>query len=359
MPEFAYTARSPQGQDSSGVISAGSRREAIALLADRSLFPLQVVAQGKEGARTLSFPWRHRVKSEVLADTFTQLSDLLSNGVPLLESLNVLVRQAVDPHLAEVLADVREQVADGTGIDTAMAKHRTVFSPLAISMVRAGLEGAFLEEALERIAAFLRKHEALRMKVIGSLTYPAILAFVGVGVTIFLVMFVVPMFQDFFDRLERTGSGLPLVTVILVAGSHFLIRYGLFAAGAWRCWWWRAAVGRHGRRTCRSRSLEVEDPRRRQDPPRHGRGPLLPRPGNAAAQRRADPHRAVHQQRIDRQPTAATGCPGIGRDDFVGRFALPTAGRLRTHPAARHGDDQCRRGSEHVGCCPGADRRPD
>jgi type II secretory pathway component PulF len=230
MPEFAYTARSPQGQDSSGVISAGSRREAIALLADRSLFPLQVIAQGGEGVRTLSLPWRRRVKSEVLADTFTQLSDLLSNGVPLLESLNVLVRQTVDPHLAEVLADVREQVADGTGIDTAMAKHRTVFSPLAISMVRAGLEGAFLEEALERISAFLRKHEALRMKVIGSLTYPAILAFVGVGVTIFLVMFVVPMFQDFFDRLERTGSGLPLVTVILVASSHFLIRYGLFAA---------------------------------------------------------------------------------------------------------------------------------
>ncbi len=108
MPEFAYTARSVQGQDSSGVISAGSRREAIALLAEKSLFPLRVEAQAAAGERKLRLPWRRRVKSEVLADTFTQLSDLLSNGVPLLESLDILSRQSVDERLAEVLLDVRQ-----------------------------------------------------------------------------------------------------------------------------------------------------------------------------------------------------------------------------------------------------------
>ncbi len=232
MPDFAYTARSTQGQDSSGVISAGSRREAIAMLAEQSLFPLRLEAQGETGQRRWRLSLRRRIKSEVLADTFTQLSDLLANGVPLLESLDVLVKQTVDERLVEVLKDVRAQVADGTGLDSALASHRGVFSPLAISMVRAGLEGAFLEEALERISVFLRKQEALRMKVLGSMTYPAILAVVGVGVTIFLVMFVVPMFQGFFDRLERSGTGLPLVTIILVASSQFLVRYGLFVAGA-------------------------------------------------------------------------------------------------------------------------------
>ena len=182
--------------------------------------------------RRLRWPLRRRVKSEVLADTFTQMSDLLSNGVPLLDSLDILAQQAVDPRLAAVLGDVRSQVADGTGLDAALAAHPQVFSPLAISMVRAGLEGAFLEEALERISSFLRKQEALRMKVVSSMTYPAILAVVGVGVTIFLVMFVVPMFQEFFDRLERSGTGLPLVTIILVATSQFLVRYGVFVAAA-------------------------------------------------------------------------------------------------------------------------------
>ncbi len=232
MPDFAYTARSSQGQDSFGVISAGSRREAIALLAERSLFPIHVEAQDVDDGRKWRFGLRKRIKTETLADTFTQLADLLTNGVPLLESLDVLVEQAVDPQLAEVLKDVRAQVADGTEFDTALASHRAVFSPLTISMVRAGLEGAFLEEALERIASFLRKQEALRMKVIGSMTYPAILAVVGVGVTIFLVMFVVPMFQGFFDRLERAGTGLPLVTILLVSSSQLLVRYGLFMAAA-------------------------------------------------------------------------------------------------------------------------------
>jgi general secretion pathway protein F/type IV pilus assembly protein PilC len=231
MPEFAYTARSTQGQDSTGVITATSRREAITLLADRSLFPLRVEAQQTAAQRKTRFSLRRRVKSEVLADTFTQLSDLLANGVPLLESLNILTRQTVDARLAEVLKDVREQVADGTGLDAAMAAHSHVFAPLTVSMVRAGLEGAFLEDALERIASFLRKQEELRMKVIGSMTYPAILGVVGVGVTIFLVTVVVPMFQDFFDRLERSGTGLPLVTIILISTSNVLVRYGLFIAG--------------------------------------------------------------------------------------------------------------------------------
>lgn len=232
MPEFVYTARSTQGRDSSGVVNAGSRREAIAMLADKSLFPLRVEARRDGAARKIRFSLRRRVKSDVLADAFTQLSDLLANGVPLLEALSILTRQAIDPRLADVLKDVREQVADGTGLDTALAAHPTVFSRLAVSMVRAGLEGAFLEDALERVAAFLRKQEEMRMKVVGAMTYPAILAVVGTGVTIFLVTVIVPMFQDFFDRLERAGTGLPLITIILITVSHALIRYGVFIAAA-------------------------------------------------------------------------------------------------------------------------------
>jgi general secretion pathway protein F/type IV pilus assembly protein PilC len=230
MPDFAYTARSTQGQDSTGVISAGSRREAIALLAQQSLFPLKVEAAVAAGTSGLRWPVRKRVKTEVLADTFTQMADLLSNGVPLLDALDILAKQALEPRLASVLSDVRGAVADGTSLDTAFAAHPQVFSPLAISMIRAGLEGAFLEEALERIASFLRKQEALRGKIVGSMTYPAILAVVGLGVTIFLVVFVVPMFQEFFDRLERSGTGLPLVTIILVASSNLMVRYGVFLA---------------------------------------------------------------------------------------------------------------------------------
>jgi type II secretory pathway component PulF len=231
MPEFAYTARTARGQDTSGVISAGSRREALSLLADQSLFPLQLEAKDNPAGAKRRFAFRRGVKTDILADAFTQLSDLLTNGVPVLDALRILSQQTAEPRLAEVLSDVRDQVTEGTGLDQAMAAHPDIFNDLTVNMVRAGLEGAFLEEALERTATFLNKQEALRMKVVGSMTYPAILAVVGVSVTVFLVTVIVPMFQGFFDRLARTGSGLPLITVLLIMTSNFLVRYGLFAGG--------------------------------------------------------------------------------------------------------------------------------
>ena len=231
MPEFAYTARATSGQNESGTVTAANRHEALRTLADRALFPLQLADQKSEplGER-LPFPLRRKIKPEVLADTFTQLSDLLENGVPLLDALRILAAQATEPRLADVLTQVKDQVADGTNLDTALEHFPDVFPNLSVSMVRAGLEGAFLEEALQRVSSFLRKQDALRAQVIGALTYPLILAVGGLGVTLFLVIFVVPMFQGFFDRLERAGTGLPAVTVILLALSHFLLRYGLFVA---------------------------------------------------------------------------------------------------------------------------------
>ena len=129
-------------------------------------------------------------------------------------------------------------MADGTGLDTALAAIRACSRRLSISMVRAGLEGAFLEEALERISSFLRKqevaaHEDHRLDDLSGDPGRRRAS----GVTIFLVMFVVPMFQEFFDRLERTGTGLPLITVMLVATSQFLVRYGVFVGGGRRRPW--------------------------------------------------------------------------------------------------------------------------
>ncbi len=94
-------------------------------------------------------------------------------------------------------------------------------------MVRAGSEGAFLEEALVRIARFLELQEELKGKVKGAMAYPTFLMIGGMVVTMFLIVFFVPKFEGLFDRLERQGTGLPLATVLLLGASDFLIRYGL------------------------------------------------------------------------------------------------------------------------------------
>lgn len=226
MPEFAYKAKTVGGDNTAGVITATTHQEALSLLSGQSLFPLEVVDQQKSGFQVrIALPTR--VKSEAIADTLTQLADLLTNGVPLLESLKILSAQSADKRMREVLGEVCGEVENGANLDAAMAGHPEVFSSLTVNMVRAGLEGAFLEESLERVSSFLRKQNELRGKVVSAMTYPALLAVVGTIVAVVLIVLVVPMFEAFFDRLERSGVGLPLVTIILLAISHALTRYGV------------------------------------------------------------------------------------------------------------------------------------
>ena len=168
MLEFDYTARSDSGEDVVGTISAPSKRDALNALAEQSLFPLQV-----ENAQPAKAAWRsgsRRISTRVLTSTLTQLADLLDSGVPLLRSLQVLADQAVSPELARVLGDVHDQVAEGTALEEALALHPHVFNELTISMVRAGAEGGFLEDALKRTADFLDQQDELKARVVGAMT---------------------------------------------------------------------------------------------------------------------------------------------------------------------------------------------
>ena len=150
------------------------------------------------------FATHRRIKSDLIATNLTQLADLLQNGVPLLASLNILAEQATHPGLAEVLRDVHDRVADGLALDEAMARHPRVFGELTVSMVRAGAEGAFLEDALQRTADFLELQEELKSRLVGAMAYPAFLAVAGFVVTMVLVVFFVPKFADLFEHLERS-----------------------------------------------------------------------------------------------------------------------------------------------------------
>ena len=118
--------------------------------------------------------FRKRVKMQVVATNLSQLADLLQNGVPLLKSLEILAAQATQKELADILNDIHDRVAEGESLDAAMDRHREVFGELTVSLVRAGSEGAFLEDALKRTADFLELQEELKWRVIGALTYPAV-----------------------------------------------------------------------------------------------------------------------------------------------------------------------------------------
>jgi general secretion pathway protein F/type IV pilus assembly protein PilC len=223
VPEFTYEAMGTTGQRSQGTLVANSERDAAAMLDARGLFPVKVVpiktaTASKRGGR---------VSSRNLATFYAQLADLLHSGVPLLRSLDLLERQNTNATLSEIVREVRARVADGTGLAQAMAQHPRCFSELAVSMVRAGQEGGFLEDVLRRIADFTEHQEDLKAKVAGALAYPIVLATVGFVVLNVLIIFFVPKFEPIFKKLQEKGE-LPALTQWIVSISHVLQRHGIW-----------------------------------------------------------------------------------------------------------------------------------
>src|SRR5262245_57004460 len=192
MPEFSYTALANTGLRDQGTLTANSEREAMTILDSRGLYPIKIeslkkqIKIGKGGKR---------VKPRVMANFYNQLADLLRAGVPLLRSLEILQRQSSVPALTETLREVAAKVADGTSLADSMALYPLAFNELSVSMVRAGQEGGFLEDVLERIAQFTEHQEDLKSKVVGALAYPIFLGITGFVVLNILVIFFVPKFE--------------------------------------------------------------------------------------------------------------------------------------------------------------------
>lgn len=225
MPDFAYIARNTSGEKTSGSITAASQREAVGLLAGQSLFPLRI---------TVDTPKRRslggRVKGQTMAVTYAQLASLLRAGVPLLRSLDVIRKQSSNATLNRVLNNVRDDVERGSTLGDAIARFPRVFSEMAINMVKAGGEGGFLEEALDRVAQFTEQQEDLKAQTVGALAYPAFLATVGTVIVTALIVFFVPQFEELFQSLRERGE-LPLLTEWLLWFSKSLQSWSLVLVG--------------------------------------------------------------------------------------------------------------------------------
>ncbi|HND52430.1 MAG TPA: type II secretion system F family protein [Pirellulaceae bacterium] len=226
MPDFAYTARNMQGAKVSGTLSAGSEREVAALLSSQSLFPVSVT-QAKSA--TSGMMGAKRVRGQLMAVTYSQLASLLRSGVPLLRSLAVLREQSSHPVLKEVLSDIHSRVEDGTPFGEALARYPGTFSEMAVNMVRAGAEGGFLEDALERVAQFTEQQEDLKGRTMGALAYPVFLGTVGTAVVSGLMIFFVPKFASLFENLRQRGE-LPALTEWLLWLSDTIRGWGWLVA---------------------------------------------------------------------------------------------------------------------------------
>lgn len=145
-----------------------------------------------------------------------QLAAMLGAGVPLASSLATLARHSPRPALQSMLDAVHNEVRAGVALSAALEKHPAVFSPLYLSLVRAGELAGALAQALDNLAVYLRKSIALRKKIKSALAYPAVVVTVAVAVIALMMVFVIPQFEAMFRHYE---TELPPLTRAVVNAS--------------------------------------------------------------------------------------------------------------------------------------------
>ena len=173
MSLFKYRALDGQGQAQNGTLEAKDQDAAVAALHKRGLLLLQIEVAGAQGLRKAF--GRGQLNGAALVSFTQQLATLLGAGQPLERSLGILLKQPGQPQTRALIERIREQVKAGQPLSKALEAEGSQFSPLYLSMVRAGEAGGALEDTLRQLSDYLERSQLLRGEVINALIYPAFL----------------------------------------------------------------------------------------------------------------------------------------------------------------------------------------
>src|SRR5215210_725836 len=244
MPSFTYVAReSGSGREIRSTLEASSEQAAIAALLNRNL--LVVSIQEKIGRKGKTAGGKVGLQDLVV---FTrQLATMLDAGLAMVQSLQALAEQTTNKVMRDVIKDVCSRVEGGDSFSDALTKHPKVFNRLFVCMVGAGERGGLLAEILARLATYLENTMRLRKKVKSACMYPVVVTVVAIGITVFLLVKVVPVFGDVYKGF---GSKLPAPTQMLITFSQFVQSYLLYilaAAGGLTYAWFAYIKTKRGR----------------------------------------------------------------------------------------------------------------
>jgi type IV pilus assembly protein PilC len=201
----------------SGEYEAEAKQEVAAYLRKRKIAVRSIRPKPKEIKFKLGAKKGVSVKD---MSVFTrQFSTMINAGLPIVQCLDILSRQTENDQLRAAVSQVMLDVEGGNTLAESLGKHPKIFSDLYCNMVDAGEAGGILDIILGRLATYLEKADALQRKVKSAMTYPSIVALVAIGATVFMLMFVIPVFAKMFTDF---GGTLPAPTRIVMGLSNFL-----------------------------------------------------------------------------------------------------------------------------------------
>ncbi len=230
MANFKYIAKDRDGKNVAGELDVNDRNTAIGMLRKRDLIIISLSERRSNFFSRMPFgSGKKKVKIDDLVIFSRQLSTMVDAGIPLVGALDILGEQIENKTFADIVIEIRNEVEAGSSLSEALARHKTVFSQLFINMVKAGETSGMLDEILDRLALYLEKTSSLQRKIKAALVYPAVVSSMALGITLLLLLKVIPVFKGIF---EGFGAQLPKPTLILIMISDTLQKYFIVCVAA-------------------------------------------------------------------------------------------------------------------------------
>lgn len=215
--KLQYKAADKNGKIIKGVIEAGDVNEVVNFLREKGLLPIGIEKEDK--GFSSSFPMFNKAGSKDVVLFTRQLSSMLSSGLTLAKSVQIFRDQVQNPTMLEVVNGIIADIEEGKPFSSSISKYPKIFTPIYISLVKAGESSGLLDKVLLRLADNLEKEAKLRSTVKSAFTYPAIVVVLMVGVVIIMMIFVIPQLSLLYTNLNVP---LPASTKIVVGFSSFL-----------------------------------------------------------------------------------------------------------------------------------------
>lgn len=220
MTVYVYKARDRTGNLITGTLEGPSTVAVNEALATRGLFPVSLQPRGLN--LNLASLFQKKVKTRDLVNLTRQFEVMFAAGTPMDRILATLERQTKHEGLKEAMSKIHKDVSAGTRLSDAFAKHPRYFDHLFTSMLSVGEVGGVLNRVLKGMAAILGKEDRIKSKIKSATLYPKVVIFALVVVATLMLIFVIPVFGDFY---KGYGAKLPLPTLIVLAASDVLIGY--------------------------------------------------------------------------------------------------------------------------------------
>jgi type IV pilus assembly protein PilC len=223
MPTYKYTT-TVKGKVQSGEVEADDEQGAIAKLKSRNIRVTKVKKKFESDFLSNKKPITER---DVVIFT-RQFSTMVDAGLPLVQCLEILGKQADNPSFGDVIMKIKVDIESGQNLSEAMRRHPKVFNSLFTNLVEAGEAGGILDTILNRLADYIEKSLALKKKVKSAMVYPGAIITVAVTVVAFLMVFVIPTFASMFSS---GGAELPGPTAVVMGISNFFTNQWYFILG--------------------------------------------------------------------------------------------------------------------------------